>query len=102
MKALTCFLLLFMMAACAKQDAFLDIKSNKADIRPSTLTDYQAILDNDPVLNAAVPSLGLLSSDHVYLEYTTWQASGTAQERNAYLGASNRHQGENGLDWQWG
>lgn len=87
--------------ACSKQDRFLDIKSNKADVIPSSLKDYQAMLDNDNVMNSNYPSLGDLASDNYYVINTTWEAARTAQERNAYLWATEIYNGEPGFDWQY-
>jgi|GEM_PF-4553715 len=44
--------------SCKKQDKWLDVKSNKADIVPVTLDDFQALMDNDAVMNANYPGFG--------------------------------------------
>lgn len=93
-------ILLVMCLSCNKQDAFLDVKSNKSDVRPGKLADYQAMLDNDAVMNAWAPATGLVSSDNFYIDFPVWQATSTAQERNAYVWASDIYNGEPGFDWQ--
>lgn len=94
------WLLVGMLSACTKQQEWLDVKSNKSDVVPSTLVDLQAVLDNDMVLNSAYPSLPLLSSDHYYLSYANWQGAATATERNAYLWNSEIYEGAPGYDWK--
>lgn len=93
------WLLLGSLVSCKKQQDWLEVKSNKSDVVPSSLIDLQAVLDNDLRLNAEFPGLGLLSSDHYYLSFANWQAAVTATERNAYLWSSDIYQGEPGFDW---
>lgn len=100
MKKISYFLFSIWLSSCAKQDAFLDIKSNKADVMPSTIEDYQAILNNDVVMNNWLPALGMIGSDNFYVEYPAWQATSTTQERNAYIWAKDIYNGEKGFDWQ--
>lgn len=100
LKKLSCLLLAILISSCAKQDQFLDIKSNKADLRPTTLSDFRAILDNDVVMNTWIPSMGLLGTDQFYVTDMTWQAALNAQERNAYIWAKDIYNGEPGFNWQ--
>jgi len=100
MKKISYFLFSIWLSSCAKQDAFLDIKSNKADVMPSTIEDYQAILNNDVVMNNWLPALGMIGSDNFYVEYPAWQATSTTQERNTYIWAKDIYNGEKGFDWQ--
>ena len=85
---------------CSKQDQWLDVKSNKADIIPSTLKDFQALLDNSNVMNANYPGLGIIGSDNFYLPYKTWQLAINASERNAYLWATDIYEGDLESDWR--
>lgn len=84
--------------SCKKQDAWLDKKSNKADVVPVTIADFQAILDNDEIMNADYPSLGLIGSDNYYILFSSWQ---TLQpiERNAYVWKPDIYEGGTGYDW---
>lgn len=99
-ETLRCLLLALLLSGCAKQDQFLDIKSNKADLRPTTLQDFRSILDNDAVMNTWLPSMGLLGTDQFYVTDMTWQAALNAQERNAYIWAKDIYNGEPGFNWQ--
>lgn len=84
--------------SCKKQDKWLDVKSNKADITPVTLEDFQALLDNDNVMNNNYPAFGLLASDNYYVSYSTW-ASRQPVERNAYLWKPDIYDGGRAADW---
>jgi hypothetical protein len=84
--------------ACKKQNEWLDIKSNKADVVPSSLTDLQAILDNDRIMNDNYPALGSVASDNYYVSYAKWQ-SVYFQGRNAYIWAKDVFEGFSNNDW---
>jgi starch-binding outer membrane protein, SusD/RagB family len=86
--------------SCKKQDEWLNVKSNKADVTPQTLADYQALLDNDDVMNNNYPGLGLLASDNFYLTYDFWQSL-QPTERNAYLWKPEIYQGDPSFDWEY-
>ena len=85
--------------ACKKQDEWLDVKSNKADVVPTTLMDLQAILDNDIVMNNNYPALGNIGSDNYYVTYATWQSVASYQGRNAYIWAKDIFEGTGSSDW---
>lgn len=90
-------LLVAAMAGCGKKD-FLDAKPSSDLFIPTTLEDFQAILDRDGMNET--PSLGELSSDNYYLQtYTFWQGL-VAKERNAYIWAADTYQGQGSVgDW---
>lgn len=81
------FLLMIMiLISCKKEDEWLDVKSNLNDIRPTTLKDYQAILDADNVINASYPGIGLVASDNVFLTTENYNTL-SQNERDAYIWA---------------
>ena len=86
------------LVACKKQDSWLDIKSNKADVVPSSLTDLQAIMDNDGIMNYNFPALGNAASDNYFITYSTW-LSAYNQARNAYVWAKDIFEGYTNNDW---
>ena len=88
-------LLLLQMSSCKK---WLDVKSNIADVTPTTLEDYQALADNDRTNNGGSSGLALVSSDNYYVTYTTWQAR-SAVERNSYVWASELYEGSSPAEW---
>ncbi len=71
MKQLIIISLLFIsslvIGSCKKQDDFLNVKRNKSDVRPSTLKDMQAILDDPDFMNYRFPNIGNAASDNAYL-----------------------------------
>lgn len=96
-KYILLILLCIQLSSCRK---WLDVKSNISDVTPTTIADYQAIIDNDLFMNLGSPALPLLSSDNYYVTYTTWQAR-SATERNAYIWASEVFEGTTPNDWSY-
>lgn len=90
---------MLLVTACHKQDEWLNVKSNKSDITPATLQNYQAILDYDIYMNDNYPGLPLVSADNYYLNYTTWLGS-SSYAKNAYVWAQDVYQGNLTIsDW---
>ncbi|WP_426672001.1 RagB/SusD family nutrient uptake outer membrane protein [Mucilaginibacter sp. McL0603] len=95
--------LLFMtllVSSCKKE--WLDAKPNLALVVPSTVKDYQAILDNNTgttLFNNNQPALSEVGAGDLYLLYPTWQALDNTQERNAYLWNPDIYAGETAYDW---
>jgi len=85
------------VAGCGKKD-FLNAKPASDLFIPTTLEDFQSILDRDAINET--PNLGELSSDSYYLfTYTFWQGI-TPKERNAYIWAADTYQGTGNIgDW---
>jgi len=71
-----------MWVGCEKQ--WLEAKPNKAIISPSTVMDFQSILDNSAIMNQSYPNLSEVASDDFTVSYADWQA-GIKPERNAYI-----------------
>lgn len=93
---------LLFFTACKKQDQWLDVKSNKADIIPTTLKDFQALMDNNNVLNA-VNAMGMISADNYFIKDALAQ-TGYTVERNAYVWNADIWEGLTGVgdglnDW---
>jgi starch-binding outer membrane protein, SusD/RagB family len=94
-------LVLTLLEFSCKKD-WLDAKPNLALVVPSTIKDYQAILDNNTgtsLFNNNEPALSEVGAGDFYLPYTTWQALDNAQERNAYLWSPDIYAGETAYDW---
>jgi hypothetical protein len=100
-KIITYIILTLTLVSCKKQGDWLDVKSNKADIIPSTLQDYQAILDNNTIMNSNYPAIGSISADNGYVSDLIATTGGTLGERNAYKWASDIYEGglSGGVDW---
>lgn len=75
-----------MLFSCGKS-SFLDKKPNTDFIIPTTLTDFQALLDNNAVMGIT-PALGEFSADNFYLRDSFWLTL-DAKEHNAYIWAQD-------------
>src|ERR1700761_100699 len=85
--------------SCNKQDSFLNAKRANSDVTPTTLADFQAVLDANSYMNVGYPALPLLGTDNVYLPSATVGAA-TVSERNSYIWASDIYQGSVPADWR--
>jgi starch-binding outer membrane protein, SusD/RagB family len=91
------FVFLFSILSCNKKD-FLDERPRSDLFVPTTLDDFQALLDNDPALSVT-PVLGELSADNYFLLQPLWQNLGT-KEQNAYIWDPDTFKGEGNVsDW---
>jgi hypothetical protein len=85
--------------SCNKQNDWLSVKTNKTDLIPSKLSDYQALLDaSDIYMNIDYPFLGQQGSDDYWSTYANWQSTTTFQ-RNAYIWAADIFAGGQSNDW---
>jgi len=88
----TFYLLLtaLVIAGCNKS-SFLDKKPDTRLVVPTTLNDFQTLLDNQYVMQET-PELGELSSDNFYMTYGVWQGL-VVKEQNAYKWAQDIYDG---------
>src|SRR6476661_6878072 len=93
---LACFLTVLLLYGCGKE--FLEQKPEKSILVPRSLSDLQALLDNDAIMNIA-PSLGVLAADDYYLQPAVW-ATLSPIERNGYIWKKeNPWEGARLSDW---
>lgn len=90
---------LMLLISCKKD--FLEAKPDKSLVVPSTLADFQALLDNTDIMNSAMPYLGEISSDEYYLQYDTWNALTHPPEKNGYIWAKEIYEGTPSYDWEY-
>jgi hypothetical protein len=91
------FILSFSILSCNKNE-FLDDKPSSNVFVPTTLEDFQQLLDNEVDLNVT-PVLGELSADNYYISSSFWQSLSN-KERNAYIWAPEIYNGDiNIADW---
>lgn len=95
---ITCLVLLSIVS-CTKD--FLDIKRNKAQVVPASLTDYRSLLDN-PVMISAYPNMGELGSDDYTITKAVWNALSNPIYKNGYVWADDVYQGAPCEDWNRG
>lgn len=79
----------------------LDIKPDQALVVPSTLQDFQGMLDNEDNINVNQPALGELGSNDDSLAYNYFQALSNPFERNSYTWAKDIFQGQSAYDWYY-
>jgi starch-binding outer membrane protein, SusD/RagB family len=88
-----------LLAGCKKEDAFLAEKPNETLEVPSSLSDYQSLLQNEGLFNNSDPNLGSLAAGEFNVTTDVWLAASTMTERNAYIWAKDIYQGEMVNDW---
>src|SRR5690349_1488261 len=89
--------LLFCLASCG--DDFLERKSDKSIIVPTTYEDLQSLLDNNVDAFNIDPGMGFIGSDDYTIEEMYWEYLYTATERNGYIWNKEIYEGETGYDW---
>lgn len=90
-------------AACKKSD-FLNSKPDQSLVVPTTLKDFQGILDNDRYMNGAgnngiIPSLGEIGADNYYLADADYVSNLMQNEQNEYIWAKQVYPGIDVVDW---
>lgn len=99
---------LFLLLICCTAgcgEAFLDLKPNQSQRIPSTVADYQAMLDNTNLFNMfSCHALGIIGSDEYYMLDTRYETFQTGLDYNfqkrAYIWNANIYEGgENNTDW---
>lgn len=101
-KILYITMILLLGTSCKKQNEWLDIKSNKSDIIPATLDDFQALLDNSTVINVNMPNnLTMAGIDNFSVTDVIAQTAGTVGDRNAYKWAADIYEGTTADDLAW-
>jgi len=85
-------LLLCMMLGSACKKDWLDAKPNKALVVPSTIADYQALLDDNRIgqapLNYNLPSLSMVGDGDYYITDAEYNSLGYPPEKSAYTWAA--------------
>lgn len=93
------FMLILLTCSCKKQDDWLDYKYNKNDIIPTSVKDFQAMLDQGENMLASYNSFGGVSADNYYTTTTDWQ-NAIVSGRNSYIWAPDIFEGgTNPADW---
>jgi len=94
-------LLCFLLDGCAKQNDWLDKKSNKSAVVPETIADFQALLDNTSrINNNTYTTVGLVGSNNFYLTDVGYAGS-SERERNLYTWNKTIWTGGNSQDWTY-
>lgn len=91
------FSICFLFISCKKD--WLDAKPEKALIVPSTIRDYQALLDNtisEPAFNGRQNSLGEIGAGDFYVTDPSWNIV-TPLEKNTYIWKPDIYEGSNDI-----
>lgn len=78
-----CMVPFLFLVSCTHE--FLEIKPDKKLRVPTSIEDFEALLNKTEVHNYGIPSLGEISSDDYYLTDNQWKALLYESERNGYL-----------------
>ncbi len=84
---------------CGCQERFLDKKPDKAQVVPTELPHFQALLDDAWFTVNIGPGIAEVASDNFYQPYENLQSLQAPHIRNAYLWARDVYQGNPLADW---
>lgn len=84
------------LVSCEK--SFLDKKPDKSLLVPTTLADFQALLDNTAIMNFT-PSLQVIAGDEITTTDAGWNAWSSASQRNSYIWSDDLYEGGTVSDW---
>jgi tetratricopeptide (TPR) repeat protein len=94
------FALLLFNCSCKKQNEWLDVSNDQSMVIPKTLKDFQAILDDQEVMNEYYPVIGLLGSDNHYIRSADIPMFTNSTERNSYTWAKDIYENSPSVgDW---
>jgi hypothetical protein len=90
---------LFLLGFGCKKD-FLDAKPSSAILQPTTLDDFQSLLENNNTTPLS-PVLATMSADEYnFTSYATYQSTFTATEKNSFIWAKDIYAGASSVpDW---
>jgi len=98
MKTLYSILILTAMAGLSGCKKFLDEKSNKKLVVPTTVADLQTLMDDRSFINEKEPSAGIVASDDFYMNTADW-LSLTEVARNLFVWEPNAYATGAGNNW---
>jgi tetratricopeptide (TPR) repeat protein len=94
------FILLTGVVFSSCQKAFLAKKPDKSLLVPSTLADFQALMDNQIVFNIS-PGLPVIASDDFQAADVAVSPYANVTEKNSYLWAADLYAGQACVDWNF-
>ncbi|MFD2035164.1 RagB/SusD family nutrient uptake outer membrane protein [Belliella marina] len=78
---------------------FLDEKPQKSLVVPSSLSDLQALMDNELLLMNLSPGIPTILSDEYLLKEDVLQSISEPSERNGYVWADDLYESGSNVDW---
>lgn len=100
---LFCIVSNYLMISCNKQDKFLEAKPNQSLTIPTTLKEYQDLINNEYVFNQGRdPGMGTATGEDYYITTDYWNSLGTSN-RNIYTFERDIFQSEStsASDWNY-
>lgn len=93
-----------MLSCACNKTAFLNAKPQQSQIVPTSLADFQALLDNDGAMNGYLengvdPGLGEIGTNDYYTTDAYFTGNFTLAEQNEYIWAANPYPALNISDW---
>lgn len=93
-----CKVVVLLLVSCDSD--FLDLKPDRSLIIPSTLQDFQALLDNDMTMNMyGMQVLGEISADDYYLSFEDWEMLYDPYQKNGYIWEKDIYNGQELMEW---
>lgn len=97
-KIIVILLIINSVTSCKKE--FLEIKPDKKLVVPSTLDDFEALLDYSDRMNRFLPEMGEIQADNYYWDHQGWLNSSNQSYKNGYIWNKNIYEaGIGGADW---
>ncbi|OFV19497.1 hypothetical protein HMPREF3127_04555 [Sphingobacterium sp. HMSC13C05] len=94
-------LAIIFLGSCKFEDKWLDEKARLSDVRPTTLEDFQAILDDNSSINNKFPGIGLTGTDNYFMTDQNFNAA-DQYLKNSYLWSKDIFAGSMAADWNTG
>jgi len=100
MKRYIPLILLFLLGSLTTGcESFLDEKPDRKLVVPTTLQDFQALLDNHSAVSYSIPGAGEISADNYYLTDADWASLSREEDRNMYTWQASHIFREGLNDW---
>lgn len=93
-----CLLFILLGSSCKKQLDWLDEKVNKNDVVPTTLDDYQSILDHQFMFQLG-GFFSVVGTDNFYVTDADFNSEFTERVRNCYIWAKELERGSVPSEW---
>lgn len=85
-------------SSCKKETEWLDKKYRLLEVVPTTIADFQKLLDADNIMNVNYPGVGINGCDNYFLFSADWR-NAVVVPRNCYIWAKDIFEGSSPIDW---
>lgn len=101
LKINTFIIVIFFLTCSACKKSWLDAKPNKSLVVPTSLANYQALLDNTGLMNNQLPTISMVGDGDYSIADATFNSLVSPQEKGAYVWAatSDFYGGQAATDW---